>query len=211
LATILAGGIVVTLKLSLIVWLAGLLLGGILGVVGARWRLVGAFGYTLTFILGSIPIIVTLMWLNYPAQSLLGIVAPPFWTASFALSLVNIFSVSEIVRAAITSFPREFNVIGLVSGMSQMQVLRFITFPLLIRQILPPLLFSQVTILQATLFASLISVDEIFRVTQQINAVTYQPVTLYTALAVLFLIVCAPINALALYLKKRFGRDMSET
>ena len=60
------------------------------------------------------------------------------------------------------------------------------------------------------LFASLISVNEIFRVAQQINAQIYRPVEIYTALGVLFLVVCLPLNGLALWLKARFTRDLSE-
>jgi polar amino acid transport system permease protein len=68
----------------------------------------------------------------------------------------------------------------------------------------------QVGMLHATLFASLISVEEIFRVSQRINSTIYRPVEIYTALALFFLMVCLPINLLAAYLKKRYTRDLSE-
>ena len=64
--------------------------------------------------------------------------------------------------------------------------------------------------LQCSLFASLISVDEIFRVAQRINATIYRPVEIYSALALLFLAVCLPLNGLALWLRMRFTRDLSE-
>ena len=75
---------------------------------------------------------------------------------------------------------------------------------------MPVLLMIQVNMLQSTLFSSLISVPEIFRVTQQINAQIYKPVEIYTALGVLFLLICLPMNGLALWLKTRFTRDFSE-
>lgn len=64
--------------------------------------------------------------------------------------------------------------------------------------------------LHTTLFASLISVEEIFRVAQRINAKIYKPVEIYTALGVFFLLVCLPLNGFALGLKKRYGRNLSE-
>jgi ABC-type amino acid transport system permease subunit len=64
--------------------------------------------------------------------------------------------------------------------------------------------------LHATLFASLISVEEIFRVAQRINSTIYRPIEIYTALALFFLMVCLPINLLASYLKRRYTRDLSE-
>jgi len=68
----------------------------------------------------------------------------------------------------------------------------------------------QVNMLQATLFASLISVNEIFRVAQQINSQIYRPVEIYTALGLLFLAICLPLNGLALWLKAKYTRDNSE-
>jgi ABC-type amino acid transport system permease subunit len=47
-------------------------------------------------------------------------------------------------------------------------------------------------------------------VAQRINAQIYKPVEIYTALGVFFLIVCVPINGFALWLKKRFTRDVSQ-
>lgn len=205
-----ARGLAVTAELSLIVWTIGLVLGGALGVAGARAPFVGQLTRGLGFLLGSIPVIVILMWFYYPAQTLLGVIIQPFWTAVIALSVVNIFVVAEAVRPALEAIPREFALAGRVCGLSENDVFKRITFPLLMRQLLPPLLFSQVAILHATLFASLISVEEVFRVTQQINARVYQPVELFTALALLFLVICAPLNGLAAYLRKRYSRDLSE-
>jgi ABC-type amino acid transport system permease subunit len=205
-----AAGFFVTVQLSLIIWSVGLLLGGAIGVAGARWPVVGAFFRTLSFLIGSIPVIVVLIWFYYPAQSLAGVMVPPFWTAAIALSIVNVFIVSDTVRPALVGFPREYVAAGRLAGLSETNVFRKITLPLLMRQLVPSLLFSQVAMLHATLFASLISVREIFRVTQEINAQEYQPVVLFTALALLFLTICAPINGIALYLRRRYSRDLSE-
>ena len=60
------------------------------------------------------------------------------------------------------------------------------------------------------LFASLISVEEIFRVAQRINAQIYRPVEIYTALGLFFLAVCLPVNGLAYWLQKRYTRNISE-
>jgi ABC-type amino acid transport system permease subunit len=68
----------------------------------------------------------------------------------------------------------------------------------------------QITMLQATLFASLISVDEIFRVAQQVNSLVYKPVEIYSMLAVLFIAICAPLHLLANFLKNKFTRNLSE-
>ena len=205
------GGLTVTLKLCAVVWTSGLVLGSLFGIAAARfpksvgWPVRGA-----GFVLGGMPLLVFLFWLHYPLQSLLNVVIDPFYTASFALSVVNIFLVCDIVRHAVADFPRQYVIAGEVCGMNRRAILRHIEAPLILRQILPALLTAQVTMLQCTLFASLISVEEIFRVAQRINSTIYRPVEIYTALGILFLAVCLPLNGLALWLKHRFTRDLSE-
>src|SRR5205823_5976573 len=97
-----------------------------------------------------------------------------------------------------------------VCGLSTRETALKIQLPLVLQQSLPGLLMLQINMLQATLFASLISVEEIFRVAQRINATVYRPVQIYTALALFFLLICLPLNGVALWLKYRYTRDLSE-
>jgi ABC-type amino acid transport system permease subunit len=126
------------------------------------------------------------------------------------LAIVNVFAVSEIVRGALRDFPKQYLVAAQVCGIDKVRTITDIQLPLILRQILPGLLTTQVAMLQATLFASLISVDEIFRTAQRINASIYKPVEIYTSLGVLFLAVCLPLNGFAIWLRKRYTRDLSE-
>jgi len=205
------GGLIVTLKLCLIIWISGITLGTVLGIAGAKWpRSVGFPSRTASFILSCIPVLAFLFWLHYPLQALLSIVVNPFYTAAVALSIINILVVSDMVRGVLREYPLQYLAAAKICGLTSAQTLRHIQLPIVLRQILPNLLVSQVYILQATLFASLISVDEIFRVTQRINAIIYKPVEIYTALAILFLFICLPLNGLALWLRKRYTRELSE-
>ncbi len=207
----LLGGLAVTLQLCLIVWSTGLVLGTLLGILGSRWQpWLGQFSQIVAFCLSGIPIIVLLFWLHYPVQAMMQIAIDPFITASVALSIVNIFAVSEIVRTALNDFPQEYVIAAKVSGFSAWHGLVYIQIPLLLRQILPTLLIAQVNVLQATLFASLISVNEIFRVAQRINASIYKPVEIYTALALFFLAICLPLNGFAYWFRDHFTRKTSE-
>lgn len=204
-------GLWVTLQLCLIIWPTGLLMGSLLGVLGSHWkRTAGIFSRISSFILTSIPVLVLLFWLHYPLQEMLGVTIPPFYTAAGMLALVNTLAVAEVVRRVLQDFPRHYVIAAKVCGLSTRHTVLWIQLPIVLRQTIPALLIIQVNMLQATLFASLISVDEIFRVAQRINAQIYQPVQIYTALGVLFLLVCMPLNGLAFWLRSRFTRDLSE-
>ncbi len=204
-------GLRVTMELCLVIWTTGIIFGITLGVVGANaphsW---GRFTRAMSFAFSAIPTLVVLFWLHYPAQAVFNVVIDPFYTASLTLSLVNIFGVGEMVRQAVRDFPRQYIIAGRVCGLSSRDLVTHIQLPILFRQLIPGLMVQQVGMLHATLFASLISVEEIFRVSQRINSTIYRPVEIYTALAFFFLAVCLPINLAAAYLKRRYTRDFSE-
>jgi ABC-type amino acid transport system permease subunit len=138
------------------------------------------------------------------------VVIPPFVTAAAVLSIINTFAVADVVGAHLRDFPNEYTVAARVCGLSPATVTLQIQLPILLRQLIPALLPVQVVMIQSTLFASLISVDEIFRVAQRVNSVEYKPIEIYSALALLFLAICLPLNGLAMWLRRRFTRDLSE-
>lgn len=205
-------GLFVTLQLSLVIWLSGIILGILIGYLGAKFKKsVGAPSRVISFILAGVPILVLLFWLYYPGETLLQINIDPFYVAAFALSIVNIFLVADLTRNALLNFPNEYKLAAKVCGLSQRDTFFNIELPIILRQIIPSLLGIQVNMLQLTLFASLITVGEIFRVAEQINAQIFEPVEIYSALAIFFLIICLPLNGLALWLKHKFTRDISES
>jgi polar amino acid transport system permease protein len=205
------GGLRVTLALAGIVWGSGIVFGGILGAAGARWhRSIGIPSRVVSVILAGLPALVFLFWMHYPLQEILGIVVKPFITAAVTLSIINIALVADLCRGAIREFPAQFVWAAQVCGLTPSETSLKIKLPILLRTILPGLLLIQISMLQATLFASLISVDEIFRVAQRINAQVYRPVEIYSMLAFFFIAVCVPLHLLAEGLKRRFTRNLSE-
>lgn len=204
-------GLGVTLQMCALIWTSGIVLGVALGVATVRFpALVGIPARLISFLLAGIPTLVFLFWLHYPAQAMMDVVIDPFYTATFTFAILNIFGVGDLVRSALADFPQQYLTAAKVTGLSHRQTVLKIQLPLIFRQILPGLMVLQVSMLHMTLFASLISVEEIFRVAQRINAQIYRPIEIYTALGVFFLAVCVPVNMAALYFKTRFTRDTSE-
>jgi ABC-type amino acid transport system permease subunit len=204
-------GLLETIRLTLIIWASGILIGGLIGVLSARYKsMVGVPVRLIAFVLSGIPILVFLFWAHFPLQVSLGIVVDPFYTAAAVLSLVNILAVSDLLRSYIIDFPQQYEIAAKVCGLDRRTFIWRIQIPILLRQLLPALLPLQIVMLHTTLFASLISVEEIFRVSQRINAIEYKPVHIYTALAIFFLAISLPVNALAIWLRLRYTRDMSE-
>lgn len=203
-------GLQVTLELCLIIWTSGILFGTFFGIAGARWLSVAIPLKVFSVILAAVPALVFLFWMHYPLQTMLGVVIDPFITAAAALSIINITLVADLVREVLKDFPQHYVWAAKVSGLTEKETVLHIKLPVILRQTLPGLLNIQIIMLQSTLFASLISVDEIFRTAQRINSLVYRPIPIYTLLALFFILVCVPLHGLVYYLRVRFTRDLSE-
>ena len=204
-------GIGVTLQIALVVWLIGLIVGGILGVFGAKYkRFVGIPSSTISFVLGGIPAIVFLFWLHYPAQRIFEVVIDGYYSTIFALSLINTFLIADIVRNALANFPEQYIISAEVMGFSQREITWKIQIPLILRQIIPSVLITEIVMLHSTLFGSFISVDEIFRIALRVNSEVYRPVEVFSLLAIFFLIISLPIAGIAGWLKKKYSRNLSK-
>lgn len=204
-------GLVTTLSLAGVVWLVGICLGTVLAVIADGERtIVRPICSATAFLFASVPLLVFLYWMHFPLQAWLNIVIPPFYTAAFALSLLNTAGVYGLISHALSEIPAQYTMAGRVCGLTSREIVRHIKAPLVIRHALPGVLTLQVFILQSTVFASLISVDELFRVAQRINAQVYKPIQIYTAMAVFFILLCAPILFVSWRLRRVFSRDLSE-
>jgi His/Glu/Gln/Arg/opine family amino acid ABC transporter permease subunit len=197
-------GALVTLELAVLVWIGGLAVGVPIGVARARLP-AGARDVAAIFFLAlaSVPILVYLLWAHYPLQGALGIVVNPFITAALVLSLYNGLIVSDLVRGAILNFPEDYLTAARVMGVPLPLVRRNIMMPIVIQSSLPAYISTQVAALHMTLFASLISVDELFRQAQRVNAIEYRAVEVFSLLAIFYFILSFPLLALSKWLESR--------
>ncbi len=206
----LLGGFQVTLLVAAVVTVVGLSLGGLVGLIAGTSGGV-ALGTVRVFslLVGAVPLLVILFWFHYPVQVALGIVVDPLYTLIAVLAAVNVVFVADAVARVVHGQPWEWATMARVLGMRRGDVLRRIVLPLALRQLVGPLLAIQVGMLQATIFGSLISVNELFRVVQRIDSIEFDPVKVYSLLAIFFLIICAPLHWLADRLARQAAVDLS--
>lgn len=197
------GGFLTTIKLLLSIMLVGIPFGVLLGVTGGRYSpIVSWFVSSLRFMTKVIPVLVLLFWLHFPLQAILGIVVDPFWTTVAALGVVNLIAVAFIIQSELKLLPVAYREAGITLGMSKGQIVRYIELPILMKRVLPSISLNQASMLEYTLFASLISVPELFRVAQSVNAMVYDPVSIYSLLVLFFVIILAPLHLFIAWYKK---------
>lgn len=197
-------GFLTTIKLWALIIIIGVPFGILLGVIGGRYsKTINRLVSSLKFVTKVIPVLVLLFWLHFPFQALLGVVINPFWTTIIALGFVNLVAVAFIIQSELKLLPLAYREAGITLGMSKKQIVRHIELPILMRRVLPSVSLNQATMLEYTLFASLISVPELFRVAQSINAMIYDPVAVYSLLVLFFVIILAPLHLFITWYKKR--------
>jgi len=201
-------GFLTTIKLFGIIMLIGVPLGICIGLIGGRYSqetqksIEGA-----RFLTKVIPTLVFLFWFHYPLQGILGLVIDPFWTTAFVLGAINTVNVSSTISSELKLLPKIYREAALTLGLSLKEAILHIELPLLVRRATPQILFSQASMLEYTLFGSLISVPELFRTAQSINAIVYKPVEIYSLLMLFFLMILAPLHLTASWFKKNYHAE----
>ena len=117
-----------------------------------------------------------------------GITIDPFPAAVLVFSLNEGAYCAETVRAALEAVPAGQLEAGYCAGLSYLQTMRRIVLPQAMRTAFPPLSNSLIAMVKDTSLAANITVVEMFRTTQQINARVYEPLALYIEVGLIYLL-----------------------
>lgn len=118
----------------------------------------------------------------------IGITIAPFPAAVIVFSLNEGAYCAETVRAALESVPSGQLEAGLCAGLSYLQTMRRIILPQAMRTAFPPLSNSLIAMVKDTSLAANITVVEMLRATEQINARVYEPLALYIEVGLIYLL-----------------------
>lgn len=150
------------------------------------------------------PLLVQLFVVFYGLPDL-GIRMEPFPAAVLVFSLNEGAYCAETVRAALEAVPEGQMEAGYCAGMSYMQTMRRIILPQAMRTAFPPLSNSLIAMVKDTSLAANITVVEMFRATEQINARVYEPLALYIEVGLIYLLFSTVLTWLQRAGEKRLG------
>jgi len=117
-----------------------------------------------------------------------GVRIEPFPAAVLVFSLNEGAYCAETVRAALEAVPAGQLEAGRCAGLSYLQTMRRIVLPQAMRTAFPPLSNSLIAMVKDTSLAANITVVEMFRATEQIDARVYQPLALYIEVGLVYLL-----------------------
>ncbi len=110
------------------------------------------------------------------------------------LSMFSGAYISEIVRAGIESIGESQLESARAIGFTRPQIYRFVIFPQVVRQVLPPLAGQFASLIKDSSLLSIISVSEFTLNAQEVNAFTFSTLESYLPLAVGYLMLTLPIS-----------------
>jgi polar amino acid transport system permease protein len=94
-----------------------------------------------------------------------------------------------------------------VLGLKRSYFIKKIIFPAASLNVLPRMLNLGIVSIHMTMFASLIGVEELFRVSLRLNAEYLQPIEIFTFMALLYAAICLPLYFLAFVISKKTKED----
>ena len=114
--------------------------------------------------------------------------------------------IAEIVRAGIESIDRGQSEAALSTGLTGWQTLRYVIFPQAFRRIIPPVTGQFVSLIKDSSLLSVISVRELTKASEVVNATTYRTFEAYLPLAFMYLLLTYPLSYLTQALERKLRK-----
>ena len=200
-------GIGWTISVSIAAWILAFSLGSIIGILRTtNNRISRRIATVYVEIFRNIPLIVQMFLWYFVFPELLPNDAgmwvkrempmPEFTTAAVCLGLYTASRVSEQVRSGIQSIGQGQSNAGLATGLTTVQVYRYILLPVGYRIMIPPLTSEFLTIFKNSSVALTIGVLEITAQARQIEEYTFQGFEAFTTATVLYILVTSIVMIL---------------
>ncbi len=221
-------GVVVTLKLTFLAMLLGVVLGVTLAVMrlSANPVMSTVSGVYIWFFRGTPVYVQILFWGNvsllFPRLSVGIPFGGPAWLSADTNQVVTLFVaavlglglneaayMAEIVRAGIISVDPGQTEAAQALGMTRAQILRRVVLPQAMRVIVPPTGNETISMLKTTSLVSVIAVSELLDSAIQIYAVNYRTLELLIVASIWYLGVTSILSVGQYFVERRFARGSS--
>ena len=203
---ILLPGLTVTIPLTIISFSLAMVIGTVTALVQfADIKGLKQLARLYIWIVRGTPLLIQLFVVFYGLPSV-GIVIDPFPAAVLVFCINEGAYSAETIRGALESVPKGQMEAGYCAGLNFIQIMWHIVLPQAFRTAFPSLANSLIAMVKDTSLAANITVMEMFMVTQQIVARTYQALILYLELAFIYLMFSTVLTKLQSYVEHRLNQ-----
>jgi His/Glu/Gln/Arg/opine family amino acid ABC transporter permease subunit len=208
------GGLALGLKLAVI----GLAIACVIGLIVAfartsRHRWISRLAAAYVEFIRNIPLLLILFFLYFglpmwaysalPRDVANLLVMDGENTTIVGLAIYGGAYLAEVFRAGILSVSRSFVEAGRSLGLRGVQIVRYVTLPIMFRTVLPSLSNTFISLFKDTSLAMAIAVPELTFVTRKVVTDTFQYIQAWTTAGVLYLVTTYAIAALLRFLERR--------
>jgi glutamate transport system permease protein len=159
----------------------------------------------------GVPLLLLIFGLFLAFPIVVGVELPALYALVIALTLYNGAVIAEIVRAGVLAIPTGQSEAAYALGMGRVQTLRLVLLPQAIRIMLPSLISQLVVLLKDTSLGFVIGFAELLRTGQQLVQVLNNPLQMYLAIALIYIVVNSLLSALAGYVEGRQRRTIGSS
>ena len=206
------GGMLVTLSITGVAILVGIVLGTLIATVRLSGNPILSSGAAL-YVNGfrSIPLVMVLLWFYLLVPQLIqALFKNPgsdirLVSAFVAFSLFEASYYAEIIRAGIQSVSRGQVAAGLALGMSRAQTMRLIVLPQAFRRMLPLLLTQAIILFQDTSLVYVIGLSEFFGVAYRTGDRDGTIVELLLFAGAVYFVLCFAASSLVRVLQRKIA------
>jgi polar amino acid transport system permease protein len=149
------------------------------------------------------PLLVQILILFYVIANAFGI-ENRYLVGILTLSLFAGAYLAEMIRAGIESISDSQLESARAIGLTRSQTYRYVIFPQVVRQLIPPLTGQFASIIKDSSLLSIIAVSEFTLNAQEVNAFTYSTLESYLPLAVGYLLLTLPVSLVSRILERRY-------
>jgi len=204
-------GMVITLEITLVAIVVGILLGTIIAVVRlSKNSVLSAIAAAYVTLFRSIPLVMVLLWFqlalvppvvrwlfpkaNLDLNLIIAFAAFPFFEASYY---------AEIIRAGIQSISKGQAMAAQALGMTDRAVMRLVILPQAFRRMIPLLLTQAIILFQDSSLVYVIGLADFFGVAKNRAASTGSEVEFILFAGAVYLVLCLTLSTIVRQLQKR--------
>ncbi|MEC3764457.1 MULTISPECIES: amino acid ABC transporter permease [Cupriavidus] len=144
------------------------------------------------------------LFLAFFGLALFGIEVPAWLAAGLALTLWTSAFLAEIWRGCVEAIPRgQWEASGSLA-MNYVQQMRYVILPQALRIAVAPTVGFGVQVIKGTALASIIGFTELSKAGTMIVNATFQPFTVYAAVALMYFALCWPLSQYSKMLERKF-------
>jgi polar amino acid transport system permease protein len=202
---VLLQGLVVTLQIASLSCCIGLMFGTVLALMQTSNNCFLRFFVTCyVIIIRGTPMLIQILTAYFLLPQL-GIHIDGFWTAIIAIGLNSAAYISQVIRSGISSIGSGQLEAAQVLGFSTVDTIWYIILPQALRTTLPALGNELVTLIKDSSLASFIGVAELTKQANFVKSKTFDAITVYFAIAILYLILTSTISFFIARMEKRMN------